>query len=219
MEEWSVLLKVARDPDAPGISRSDVEAIIAALSGSDDGATGGDGPDATFSCWVEASDAAAAISTAWRLIEEQRQRLGLEPWRPIRSHSASAAQRLTGFDGVQARVADDSAWSVLMKATLAAGGEPATDEVRSDLRERLGPDASVAGNADTLVARYWVAAPDAVSADVRARAVLEEALAHKASSGRWTIIRAHHAVASERAEEIYRGAAARVERASQGGDR
>ena len=93
-------------------------------------------------------------------------------------------------------------------------GEGLDAEARAQLVQRLGRDASLAGDDRTVVARYWVSALDAGAADAVARDVLLDALLDLDGSGRWLIVRAHHAVASERAEEVYRGAARRVEGAA-----
>ncbi len=216
MAEWSVLIKVARATGASVIRRDDLDVLLERLPGTDKGVTGGDGLDATISFWVEATDAAAAIREGWRHIESRREGLGMEAWRPIRTHAASAAQRLTGFSGVESRVPDGHAWSVLMKATMPSDQEHGLDAAgRASIAERLGPDAAVAGDRHTVVARYWVSATDAEKADIIARAALLAAINAADDAGRWTIVRAHHAVASERAEELYRGAAERAVRVVQ----
>jgi hypothetical protein len=211
MTEWSVLIKVARDEGEPPIWRSEIDALVASLPGTDKGCTGGDGPDATISFWVDAPDASSAVVEGWRHIDAARERLGLPSWRPIRTHAASAAQRLTGFAGVEERTADETAWSVLLKSVRLEGGG-IDGEGRARLAEALGEDATVGGDKDTIVARFWVSAPDAGEADRAARAVLEAALDAQGGGGTWTFVRAHHAVAHERAEEIYRGAAERAAR-------
>lgn len=101
-----------------------------------------------------------------------------------------------------------------MKARMPSDEEHGLDAAdRAAIAERLGADAAVAGDSHTVVARYWVSATDAEGADVNARAALLAAISASNEAGRWTIVRAHHAVASERAEELYRGAADRAKRA------
>ena len=212
MTEWSVLIKVRRDAGQDIISRSDLEALLAQLPGSDKGVTGGDGQDATLSFWIEASDATSAILDGWQRMEEARGRLALEPWTAIRTHAASAAQRLTGFRGIDERVGDDTAWSALVKAERGDGGPGLDADVRARLAGSLGADATVVGEGTTVVARFWVVAPDAGSADGVARAALEQGLDGLGLGDGWSVVRAHHAVAHERAEELYRGADERAAR-------
>jgi hypothetical protein len=212
--EWSVLIKVARAEGAEPIARADLVRLVEALPGTDKGCTGGDGPDATISLWVASTDAASAIEDGWRFIESARQELALDAWRPIRTHAASAAQRLTGFEGIESRVADPNAWSILFKAVQGIGDRGVEPAERSRLAETLGPDATVAGDASTIVARFWVSADGATSADATARRALLDAISRLGIPGEWTIVRAHHAVAHERAEEVYRGAAERAANAT-----
>lgn len=206
--EWSVLVKVRARGAMARIDRAGLDAVLAELTEADPSSTGGDGPDATISTWVIATDASDAIHRAWNMIEDARRRVGVEPWEPIRTHAASPSQRLTGFSGVDERVADATSWSILLKAERIRGPD-IEPEQRARLTEMLGDDAAVAGDATTLVARFWVRGSDAQDANGSARAVLEQALA-SLGLGEWRFTRAHHAVAKERAEEIYRGAADRA---------
>jgi hypothetical protein len=206
--EWSVLVKVRTIGRAARIDRAGLEAVLGELTAADPSSTGGDGPDATISTWVVATDASEAVDRAWNLIEDARQRAGIEPWEPIRTHAASASQRLTGFVGVEDRVTDAAAWSILLKADRIDGPD-FQPEQRLRLAAMLGRDAAVAGDTSTLVARFWVRGSDARDANEAARAALVRAL-HSLELGEWRLTRAHHAVASERAEEVYRGAAERA---------
>jgi hypothetical protein len=210
MTEWSVLLKVGlADGEIP---RARIDELLSLLPGKDKGATGGDGPDITVTFWVPATDAAQAVLAGWERLEAARHRLGLGPWTAVRTHAASAAQRLTGFEGVEPRVTDRSAWSVLLKSMRGPDGAEADPSALARIAGRLGLDATVGGSAGALVARFWVAAAGAAEADAAARTALEAATAAEGLRG-WAIVRAHHAVAGERAEEIYRGAAERAARA------
>jgi hypothetical protein len=206
--EWSVLIKAARPVGGPLVTESELKALLDRMPGTDKRYTGG-GQDFTILSWIEASDAASATAAGWQALEQAREALRLPPWTPIRTHSASARQRLTGYEGILTRAVDPRAWSVLVKTIRTNSSRVATADDRQRLQDVLGADATVGGGDDAIVARFWVDAADARAANAAATAGVRDGLDALGLTG-WTIVRAHHAVASERAEEEYPGARARV---------
>jgi hypothetical protein len=217
--EWSVLFKVvADDPErgrATGAADDGpyrpelLDQLLARLPRTDSRYTGG-GRDFTITFWIEANDAADATARGWEVLADAARQLDLPPGRPIRTHSASAAQRLTGYAGIKPRVHDERAWSVLVKAQRQSGSGRIVGQAEiGRIGELLGADATVGGSGDVVVARFWVSAAGAVEANEAAGRSLGQALA-AVVPGSWQIVRAHHAVAHERAEELYAGADARA---------
>lgn len=195
--EWSVLLKVGIN--GPTITDLQLDEIRNALAQHDVQVDGG-GKDFTIRLWRFGRSAVEATVESWLDVQDCLAALGLAGF-PVRAHTAEPSQRVTGYEGTQARANNSQDWSVLIKAEIP---EALSESQRQALLGFLpGSDKSIVGSKTSLVARFWMSAPSLVSA-VRVSAHVVASASEKAGI-KLDVVRSHVASAAARRLEIYAG--------------
>ncbi len=222
LREWGLLLKARfRDGSAP--ERERLEAVLAALPGPDRKLTTGTA-DFTVSWWIEAPDAARAVSKGGETLRELCRRQGLPEVEVIRSHAASVEGRFPAWQRGEAYLGTLRTWAVDVKVSAPVGDPhpPAGQELLQQVHAGLGlPDSSATLRGDPekfllddgsgFTLRFWIAGDSPAAAYRAARDSVLTALAATGLED-WTIVRFKARTPQHNHGDTFPGAAKRTPR-------